>query len=124
MLDHTKFVEIVKEMDILSDSLAAAYANTLPWVELVVGVYLLLGILRKTSAIVVILMAVSFMIANINSIIDGVDYCGSCFGDAIPLTVKQAITLDILILIAALILVFPSTVKQIFTLESFVSKTK
>lgn len=124
MLDHTKFVEIVKEIDILPSSLATVYGNMLPWVELLIGVYLIFGILRRTSAFVVILMAVSFMVANINSLIDGVDYCGNCFGDAFPLTVKQAILLDSVIFIAALILMFPTKVKQMLTLESVICKTK
>jgi len=124
LLTHTKFVEIVREYDLLPDVLASTYGNTLPWVELIVGVYLLLGILRRPSAIVVFLMSVSFMVANISALVEGEEHCGDCFGDVITLTANQAVMLDIFILLAALILIFPSTVKQIFSLESLVGKTK
>lgn len=122
LLEHTKFVEIVREHDLLPDALASVYGNTLPWVELVIGVYLLLGILRRPSAMVVFLMSVSFMIANINSLIDGEEHCGDCFGDVITLTTNQSITLDVFILIASLVLLVSHTVKQKFTLESFVNR--
>lgn len=122
LLTHTKFVEIVREHDLLPDTLASIYGNTLPWVELIIGVYLLLGIFRRPSAMVVFLMSVSFMVANVSSLVEGEEHCGDCFGDVITLTANQAIILDGFILIAALILVFPGTVKQIFTLEGLIGK--
>ncbi len=120
--DHTKFVEIVKDQDLLPDALATVFGNALPWIELIVGVYLLLGILRRTSALVALLMAISFMVANVNSLVNDKDHCGNCFGDTVTLTVTQGITIDIFILIAALVLLLASGVRQRISLESLVGK--
>ena len=122
--DHSKFVEIVKDQDLLPDALATVFGNLLPWIELVIGVYLVLGILRRPSALVSLMMATSFMIANANALINDKDKCGSCFGDTFTLTVTQGITIDIFILIAASLLFLPTNLNQIFSLESLVNRTK
>lgn len=121
LLTHTKFVEIVREYDLLPDVLASTYGNTLPWVELIVGVYLLLGIFRRPSVMVVFLMSISFMVANISSLVEGEEHCGDCFGDVITLTANQAVILDVFILLAALMLIFPSKAKQMLTLEHVIN---
>lgn len=101
---HSQFVAIVKSYHLLPDPMATAYALTLPWVELIVGAYLLLGILVKPSAFVTILMGISFMVANVSETVRGEQYCGSCFGEAIPLLVSQALTIDIIIITTGFIL--------------------
>ena len=101
---HTEFVDIVKSYDLLPHALATAYANALPWIEILVGVYLLLGVLIRPSAVVTILLGISFMIANITSLVRGDQQCGRCFGDVITLPVGQALTIDIFLLIAAVVL--------------------
>lgn len=116
--EHTKFVEIVKDLDLLPESLSAIYGNTLPWVELIAGVYLVFGILRRPTALVLLLMALSFLVANISSLIDDSDYCGSCFGDFISLTVKQALAIDIITIIASLLLLYPARIRKFLTLEN------
>jgi uncharacterized membrane protein YphA (DoxX/SURF4 family) len=115
---HTQFVDIVKGYNLLPDALATAYANALPWVELLVGVYLLLGILVRPGALVTILMGISFMVANIKSLVRGDEQCGHCFGDTIVLPVGQALTIDIFLLIAAAILMVAAG-KSLFTLDRF-----
>lgn len=121
---HSQFVEIVKEYDLLPYSLATAYGHTLPWVELVIGVYLLLGVLRKYSAFATILMVVSFMVANISSIARGEHHCGACFGETISLPVWQAMAIDVLILIATLILLLARGGRPLLSLESLVTDRK
>lgn len=102
---HTEFVKIVESYELLPEGLAAAYGNVLPWVELILGVYLLLGIMLRPTAVVTLLIAVSFLVANIDSLASGEDHCGSCFGDIATLPLSAAMTLDILILAAAVILI-------------------
>lgn len=103
---HTEFEGIVKDYDLLPDALATAYASALPWVEMLVGVYLLAGVLIRPAAIVSLLMALSFMIANVSALIGDKEHCGSCFGDVWTLPVWQAIAIDCGIFIAAGILLF------------------
>lgn len=101
---HTEFEGIVQDYDILPDTLAEVYANALPWVELLVGVYLLLGILVRPGALVTLLLGISFLIANTSALIDGDSKCGSCFGDTFTLPLWLAFTLDTLLLGAAALL--------------------
>lgn len=101
---HSHFVEIVKGYHLLPDPLATAYALALPWFELVAGAYLILGILLQPAAVVTLLIGISFLVANVSAILRGEHYCGSCFGEAFPLLLSQAMFLDALIIIAALVL--------------------
>ncbi len=101
---HTEFEGIVKDYDLLPDALATAYANALPWVELLVGFYLVFGVLVRPSAAVAVLMGTSFMIANVSALAKDKEHCGSCFGDVWTLPVWEAIAIDCGILIAAMIL--------------------
>jgi len=118
---HSQFVAIVKSYHLLPDPMATAYALTLPWVELIVGAYLLLGILVKPSAFVTILMGMSFMVANVSETVRGEQYCGSCFGEAIPLLVSQALTIDIIIITTGLILLMAKGKRQILGFDSWYS---
>lgn len=103
---HTEFEGIVKDYDLLPDALATVYAGALPWVEMLVGVYLLAGVLIRPAAIVSLLMALSFMIANVSALVDDKEHCGSCFGDMWTLPVWQAIAIDSGIFIVAGLLLF------------------
>lgn len=115
---HTEFEGIVKDYDLLPDTLAMAYANALPWVELLVGVYLILGVFIRPSAVLSILMGLSFLTANTSAIVQGDERCGSCFGDMWSLPVWEALTIDIVLLIAAsILLIVYNRTQRLFTLE-------
>ncbi len=101
---HSSFVEIVQSYQLLPDPLATAYALALPWIELLIGSYLILGILTKPSAVITILVGISFMLANISAIIRGEYFCPNCFGESFPLTASQALIIDVFIIFAAILL--------------------
>ena len=116
---QTRFIDVVKEYHMLPDSLAYAYGATLPWLELLVGVYLLLGVLLRINAIAVLLMAATFMVANIGAIVKGIEHCGTCFGESFPLTVPAALALDCIIIAAAVVLLVYGYREQKFSVEEF-----
>ncbi len=113
------FVEIVKDFELLPEFLAVAYGAALPWVELLAGGYLLLGILVKPSAVIVLLMALSFLIANSSAAVTGNSYCPSCFGELVALTIPQAIALDVFVLLAALALLFLSGKRDLLGFDAW-----
>lgn len=119
---QSRFVDVVQSYQLLPDILAAAYGFALPWIELVIGGYLILGIFVKPSAIVTILMSITFLIANISSIIRGDSYCPNCFGELVPLTVVQAITIDVLVILAAILLLIFSGKETVYSFDSWYSK--
>jgi len=116
---HSKFVEVVQSYQLLPDPMATAYALALPWIELLIGSYLVLGILIKPSTVVTILLSISFLVANISAIVRGEYYCPDCFGELFPLTVSQAISIDILIIIAAVILFLINGNRELLGFDSW-----
>jgi uncharacterized membrane protein YphA (DoxX/SURF4 family) len=116
---HSQFLDIVGSYHLLPESLATAYALVLPWAEVVVGAYLLLGVLVRPSSFAIILMGASFVVGNARAISLGERYCGSCFGESVPLLAWQALVIDIPIMMAALYLVVAGGQKQILSFDSW-----
>lgn len=116
---QSRFVEVVQSFHLLPGPLTVAYGLVLPWVELLVGCYLIVGILVKPGAIITILMCISFLIANISSVIRGEYYCPDCFGELFALSVTQAMTIDILIIIGAAVLLFVTKKIELLSFDSW-----
>ncbi len=102
---HSDFVEIVNSYQILPEVLGTAYALALPWVEFVFGAYLIMGILVRPSAVISVLMAISFTVANVIALIGGEKYCSSCFGEAVILPTPLSLAIDVLIIAACIYLI-------------------
>lgn len=96
---HSQFITIVESYHLLPQTLATAFGLALPWVELLAGSYLILGIQIRPSSLVALLLALSLLVANISSAVSGESFCGNCFGKAIILPISQALVLDITIII-------------------------
>lgn len=116
---HSEFVNLVNSYHLLPVWMGTVYATILPWVELLIGAYLILGILIRPSAIVAALMAVSFMVANISSIIRGDDQCLSCFGEAFSLSPWQSLIIDGVIVIIAMYLMTVGHKKQFLSFDAW-----
>ena len=99
------FVEAVKLYAILPDSLATAYGSTLPFVEFIVGVLLILGIFLRTSAGISILSTVSFVIAKSITLARGANPPCCCL-PWFEMLCSQSLTIDFLMLAAALQIMF------------------
>ena len=85
--------------------------NILPWLEVVLGLALVLGIYPRIAAVVTLPLIAGFMTSNIWAITHGKSFgtCGcwgvfeSLFGNTTP---PQALGMDIVLLIFALIIIF------------------
>lgn len=78
--EPAKFVDVVTHYGLLPWSLARAYGLVLPWLELTLGVLLILGFLTRLAAGVSILMLISFIVANGTAVYThDIAGCG-CFG--------------------------------------------
>ncbi len=79
------FAEAIKAYDILDPVVhhhalvTAAYV--VPWMELIVGVLLLVGFWTRPAALVSVVMLVGFTAINASVIYRGMDVTCSCFGD-------------------------------------------
>jgi uncharacterized membrane protein YphA (DoxX/SURF4 family) len=102
---HTEFVNLVNAYHLIPVWMATIYATALPWAELLIGVYLLLGILIRPTGIIAGLMSLSWAIANISAITRGDETCLHCFGQVIDLPVGAALPIDLVMIGVAIYLI-------------------
>lgn len=77
----TTFVEAVRDFHLLPEALVGPFALTLPWVELLVAFYLLVGFFGRVAAALTAAMLLMFIVALLDALITGNTGhpCG-CFG--------------------------------------------
>jgi putative oxidoreductase len=92
---HSEFVNLVNGYHLLPVWMATIYATALPWVELLVGAYLILGIQVRPIAVIAGLISTSFMVANVSAIMAGAETCLHCFGQVIDLSPLNALIIDV-----------------------------
>jgi len=95
------FVVQVEGFDLLPQALARFYGTALPWVELVVGALLLLGLLSRFAAGIGLLTALSFVIANSVILYRGLNLECGCFGDLAVLHTRDALIIDVVLMLMA-----------------------
>ena len=66
-----EFTTLVASYNILPYSLAAIYGYLVPWVELIIGAFLILGILTRFASALSIPLIVSFLIASSHRLLIG-----------------------------------------------------
>jgi len=99
--NHTLFTDTVVDYGILPHSLAEFYGAAVPWLEMVIGCCLVLGIFSTLAAAVSIPLIDSFIIASIYALFRPVgDICG-CFGELVSLSHLHAILVDCAMLVMA-----------------------
>ncbi|UCE01362.1 MAG: DoxX family membrane protein [Candidatus Latescibacterota bacterium] len=85
-----------------------AMALYLPWLELVVGICLVLGIWRRASAFIMAALMIVFMIALVSAAVRGLDISCGCFevgAEGEHGSMTWYIVRDVAFLVAALVLV-------------------
>jgi uncharacterized membrane protein YphA (DoxX/SURF4 family) len=102
---HSEFVNLVNGYHLLPVLMGTIYATALPWVELLVGAYLILGILVRPASVIAGLISISFMVANVSAIMAGAETCLHCFGQVIDLSPLSALIIDVVMAGAATYLV-------------------
>ena len=98
------FVNQVEEADILPHALATAYGTALPYVEIVIGALLILGLLSRFAAGIGGLAALSFIIGNSTRLYRGLyGECG-CFGSiaSLQFSTRGALIIDFALLLIAM----------------------
>jgi uncharacterized membrane protein YphA (DoxX/SURF4 family) len=104
LAEGTAFVDLVEETNILPHSLARAYGTALPYVEIVIGALLVLGLLSRFAAGIGVLTALSFIVGNGTRLYRGLyGECG-CFGNIayLQFSTRDALIIDVVLLIMAI----------------------
>ena len=110
-----EFARIIHNYQILPDFLVYIVAATMPFIELITGLFLIAGLYKETSAIVLSSMLMVFIIAISFNLIRGINFDCGCFttvakeggSDPVGLLIR-----DILMLIPAAIIIFFTPVKS------------
>ena len=98
------FIEQVEDANILPHALARVYGTALPYVEIVIGALLILGLLSRFAAGIGGLAVLSFIIGNSTRLYRGLyGECG-CFGSiaSLQFSTGEALIMDCVLLIMAI----------------------
>ncbi|MFC1864997.1 thrombospondin type 3 repeat-containing protein [Chloroflexota bacterium] len=104
-----EFTTLVASYNILPYALAAIYGYLVPWVELIIGAFLILGLFTRIASALSIPIVISFIIASSHKLLIGAGGGCGCFGDVMPLTMTQSLNLDALMLLATIPLILHKT---------------
>jgi uncharacterized membrane protein YphA (DoxX/SURF4 family) len=81
--ERIQFVDVVIRYHVLPHPIAFGYGVILPWLELGIGLLLILGIYTRLAAVISLPVIFSFIVANGISLSMGKVVCTSCFGEII-----------------------------------------
>lgn len=118
-----EFALQIEQYALLPKILVTPFAMVLPWVELVLGALLILGIWVKFDSTILGLTMLSFIIAISQAMIRGIGLtdCG-CFGEVIKVgeTPSQVLIRDILFMLPIIYLLFSKT--KFFSMDKYLLK--
>jgi uncharacterized membrane protein YphA (DoxX/SURF4 family) len=77
------FVDDIRSFHILGDPWAALLAITLPWLEMLCGLCVILGILHRGALVLLNFSLVVFLVAIISTWVRGIDISCGCFGKSL-----------------------------------------
>jgi len=111
-----EFARIVQNYDLVPRFLVRIIAYLLPWIELIVGIFLVIGIFVRKSAFFLSFMLLMFMTAIIFKWLNGtIENCG-CFSTSSTsshISIISFLFRDILLLLFGLILILPIRLKKL-----------
>ncbi|HSD62837.1 MAG TPA: MauE/DoxX family redox-associated membrane protein [Ignavibacteriaceae bacterium] len=82
MTDLDYFVKSIQNYKILPDESLNLFALIIPWMEIIIGIFLLVGLFVKESALLGSLLMVVFIAAIIIALARGLNIDCGCFGTA------------------------------------------
>ncbi len=110
--DPQTFSKEIANYHILPDFLINITALVLPWLEVIIGIFLIAGIRIKASATIASGLMIVFILAVLSAMVRGLDINCGCFADKVVMVGWQKILENTIILSAALI-------PAVFTQKSF-----
>lgn len=119
---YQNFLYVLQGYQFLPSSLEIAVARVLPWMELLLGIFLVLGLWTRPALIAVSAMFTGFIIVVGQALIRGIDLaeCG-CFGEWIHIPPQGVIVMDVVSLMVCLVLLKNLSLTQTGSLDSRLS---
>jgi uncharacterized membrane protein YphA (DoxX/SURF4 family) len=122
IINPAKFLEIINNYNLIPTFITPAVVIILPWTEFICGLFLLLGILTNSAAVLIIFLLLGFIFGVSINIYRGADIECGCFGllfegESIGL---HTIIRDLIMMFFAVALIFLN--KNIWKIERLISK--
>ncbi len=80
IIDPLEFAQSIKNYRLFPRELAFIIAIILPWVEVVSGAFLIIGVFRRSSALLISLLLIGFIGLVAIALLRGIDTTCGCFG--------------------------------------------
>lgn len=77
--DPASFAVLIENYKLLSHAASMFIASTLPWIELVCGIAVILGVAVRGSSLMIGLMTVGFTAAVVSGVLRGLDISCGCY---------------------------------------------
>jgi putative oxidoreductase len=113
ILDPLLFAQDVANYQSFPQSLSFLIALILPWIEILCGLMLVLGIWSRAAALMISGLLVAFLFLLVVTIIRGIDVTCGCFGALSHTVDYRLILLDSFLLFLSLNIYFYNRPKQI-----------
>lgn len=124
--DPVKFIFTLREFNLFSEAVIPFMALYLPWLEFILGLFLILGLLYRASAFLLACLNTMFAIAILTVVVRGMEIDCGCFGmlaDILKIPdsadIKAVIRNVIFIGISVYIFIVKKT---LFSLENYLKK--
>ena len=78
--DPIRFMLTLREFSLFPEIIILFAAIYLPWLEFILGLFILLGILYRTSSLILACLNLSFTLAILSLILRGIEVDCGCFG--------------------------------------------
>jgi len=121
VINPEKFLEVINNYNIVPQFMSPIIAVVLPWLEFICGVFLLIGILTESAAVMTIFLLIGFIYGVSINLYRGLDIECGCFsllfkGESISF---QTILRDIIFICFAVIIIFLN--RDMWTIGKFFS---
>ena len=122
---YQNFLYVIQNYQLLPAFLENAVARLFPWIELFVGVFLLLGLWLKLVLRAALVLLMIFIVVVAQALIRHLDIteCG-CFGGLVSVPPVKVMIFDSILLSFTALLLFRFQRTSVFSLDQYFERTK
>ena len=110
--DPLGFAQSIKNYQVVPHTLAFLIAVVLPWVEVLSGAFLIIGLYRRSSALIISLLLAGFIALVALALARGIDTSCGCFGSLDRRADFSLILIDAVLLVLAMNIFFARPFRQ------------
>lgn len=110
--DPLGFAQSIKNYQVVPHTLAFLISIVLPWVEVLSGAFLIIGVFKRSSALLISLLLIGFIGLVALALVRGIDTSCGCFGSLDRRADLSLILIDAVLLVLAMGIFFARPARQ------------